>query len=553
MARSSPAGRGSRGEPGHRPARQAGDPRPDPAPEALGGAIARAATRARRGAASGSCCAPPAPSAGTGLTCRAARAGAQRRAARGDPHRLRPRPGGHRDRGARASAAYGDAVARRPADPAPRGRGCPRAGAPSPSKRLRARATAASRVAITDPSEDVVAKLEAALGCARSSRGSPTRRRWTSSCAAYTQTQTPTRCPRTLREEVPELSAYRTSPSKAQTLVACVLGFMLAFGLLADLLLTATVLVGDRDGVLRRSPPASASTRPGRAAGPARRSTRATTRTGGTGRAGAARLHDPPAALQGEAGDHPGAVRGAVGDRLPQAQARRAAADRGRRRPDEHRDREVRPASVDAPAPAPGRGAAHEAAGDGHRVAIRPGHARDRLRRGGQAGPAAAQEGGLGLPAGRRLGGVPAGEARLLQPASEPADPLVHARVRRLVQHLPAGPAPHRRADPARGHVEPLPARTARGVSRVGSLQRHRGRRPRAAICAARADDGHARVHHGRGGQQPGRQLAAPALTLEQGLHADPPGPHPAAAAGCCGSSARGPRPASSSPSAAPS
>ena len=48
-------------------------------------------------------------------------------------------------------------------------------------------------------------------------------------------------------------------------------------------------------------------------------------------------------------------------------------------------------------------------------------------------------------------GGLPAGEARLLQPTPEPPDPLVHARVRRLVQHLPPRAAPHRRADPARG------------------------------------------------------------------------------------------------------
>ena len=122
-----------------------------------------------------------------------------------------------------------------------------------------------------------------------------------------------------------------------------------------------------------------------------------------------------------------------------------------------------------------------------------------------------------------------------------------------LVQHLPARPAPHRRADPAGGHVEPLPPRGARGVPRLGPLQRHRGRRPRVALRPARADHDDARVDHRRGGQQPGAQLAAPALALEQGLHADRARPHAPPVDGCCASSGRRPRPFSCSRSAAPS
>ena len=66
-------------------------------------------------------------------------------------------------------------------------------------------------------------------------------------------------------------------------------------------------------------------------------------------------------------------------------------------------------------------------------------------------------------------------------------------------------------------------------------------------------DDGDARIDHVRGGEQPGRQLAAPALALDQGLHADAPGPHPAAAAAAAGARPEGHGRASCSRSAAPS
>ncbi|WP_051325021.1 glycosyltransferase family 2 protein [Candidatus Solirubrobacter pratensis] len=49
---------------------------------------------------------------------------------------------------------------------------------------------------------------------------------------------------RALRDEAPHMSAFRTAPSKAQTLLACVLGFAVTVGLLTDVRLLATVLVG---------------------------------------------------------------------------------------------------------------------------------------------------------------------------------------------------------------------------------------------------------------------------------------------------------------------
>lgn len=49
---------------------------------------------------------------------------------------------------------------------------------------------------------------------------------------------------RTLREEAPELSAFRIGLSRPQTLAAIVLGFTVVVGLLADLQLVATVFVG---------------------------------------------------------------------------------------------------------------------------------------------------------------------------------------------------------------------------------------------------------------------------------------------------------------------
>jgi cellulose synthase/poly-beta-1,6-N-acetylglucosamine synthase-like glycosyltransferase len=98
-------------------------------------------------------------------------------------------------------------------------------------------------VAMTDRSAVVLAVLEVTLGC-------PVEPRLTDEATldellrcVYADADAD-EVTRTLREDVPELSAYRTMLSHAQTLLACVLGFVLAVGLLADLRLTATVLVG---------------------------------------------------------------------------------------------------------------------------------------------------------------------------------------------------------------------------------------------------------------------------------------------------------------------
>jgi cellulose synthase/poly-beta-1,6-N-acetylglucosamine synthase-like glycosyltransferase/peptidoglycan hydrolase-like protein with peptidoglycan-binding domain len=101
----------------------------------------------------------------------------------------------------------------------------------------------AMAVALTDPDQDVLAWLEESLGrpveprlCEEATLDELLR-----SVYADADAEAVTRV---LREEAPELSAYRTMLSRAQTLLACVLGFMLVVGILADLKLTATVFVG---------------------------------------------------------------------------------------------------------------------------------------------------------------------------------------------------------------------------------------------------------------------------------------------------------------------
>jgi glycosyltransferase XagB len=98
-------------------------------------------------------------------------------------------------------------------------------------------------VAVADPHAATPAELEAALG-------RPVTLRLTDEATlddlmrrVYADADAD-EVTRTLREEVPELSAYRTMLSKPQGLLACVLVFVIAVGLLADLALTATVLVG---------------------------------------------------------------------------------------------------------------------------------------------------------------------------------------------------------------------------------------------------------------------------------------------------------------------
>ncbi|MFL5841102.1 MAG: glycosyltransferase family 2 protein [Thermoleophilaceae bacterium] len=98
-------------------------------------------------------------------------------------------------------------------------------------------------VALADPTPELLATLEARLG-------SPVEPRL---CDEETLDALLNRVnadidadevTRALREEVPELSAFRTTLSRSQGLAAWALGLLLAFGLLADLGLTATVLAG---------------------------------------------------------------------------------------------------------------------------------------------------------------------------------------------------------------------------------------------------------------------------------------------------------------------
>ena len=102
--------------------------------------------------------------------------------------------------------------------------------------------TDAVAVAIADPSTDLLAALEATLGRRVEPRLTDEATLDDLLRCVYADADAD-EVTRALREEVPELSAYRTMLSKAQTLLACVLGFILAVGLLADLPLTATVLV----------------------------------------------------------------------------------------------------------------------------------------------------------------------------------------------------------------------------------------------------------------------------------------------------------------------
>ena len=236
----------------------------------------------------------------------------------------------------------------------------------------------------------------------------------------------------------------------------------------------------------------------------------------------------------------------------PEAQAGRAAADRGRRRADARGDREGRAAGVDASAAAAaGHSRARSRGRWGSGCATRRARSsRSTTRRTSRSRPSSR----------RRSGASSASDSSVacLQAKLGYYNPRQNLLTRWFTLEYDAWfniflprPAPHRRADPAGWHVEPLPARGAGAVPRLGSLQRHRGRRPRVALRPPGVDHGDARVDHRRGGQQPGRELDAPALALEQGLHADAARPHAPALDGCCASSGRAPRPDSCSRSAA--
>ncbi len=101
------------------------------------------------------------------------------------------------------------------------------------------------------------------------------------------------------------------------------------------------------------------------------------------------------------------------------------------------------------------------------------------LRRRGCARARSAAPRAGGVRQRRRTHRLPAGAAQHLQLGRQLVHAPVHHRVHGAVRLHPAGAGAAAAAGAARRHVEPLPARRARCRRRVGSLQRHRGRRPR--------------------------------------------------------------------------
>jgi glycosyltransferase XagB len=97
-------------------------------------------------------------------------------------------------------------------------------------------------VAVTDPNPDLLARLEESLGCPVEPRlcDDATLDELLRCVYADADAEAVTR---ELREEAPELSAYRTRLSRSQMLVAGVLGVVVPIGILADLKLTAIVFV----------------------------------------------------------------------------------------------------------------------------------------------------------------------------------------------------------------------------------------------------------------------------------------------------------------------
>jgi cellulose synthase/poly-beta-1,6-N-acetylglucosamine synthase-like glycosyltransferase len=98
-------------------------------------------------------------------------------------------------------------------------------------------------VALADPTPEVLADIEGRLGgpveprlCDEGTLDDLLNRVYADVDAAEVTA--------TLRTQAPELSAFRTSPSLPQSIAAGALAFATVFGLLADPMLTATVLVG---------------------------------------------------------------------------------------------------------------------------------------------------------------------------------------------------------------------------------------------------------------------------------------------------------------------
>jgi glycosyltransferase XagB len=105
------------------------------------------------------------------------------------------------------------------------------------------RDSGATPVALADPSPDALARLEESLGGPVEPRlcDEATLDELLRSVYAEADAEAATR---ELREEAPELSAYRTKLSRSQMLAVGVLGFIAAIGIIADPKLTAIVFVG---------------------------------------------------------------------------------------------------------------------------------------------------------------------------------------------------------------------------------------------------------------------------------------------------------------------
>ena len=93
-------------------------------------------------------------------------------------------------------------------------------------------------------------------------------------------------------------------------------------------------------------------------------------------------------------------------------------------------------------------------------------------------------------------------------------------------------------APAARRHLQPFPPRRAGGGRRLGSLQRHRGRRSRRQAGAFRLPHRDHLLPDLRGRARYFRNMAAAAHPLVQGLDADLAGPHARSFAPCCAISA---------------
>ena len=171
----------------------------------------------------------------------------------------------------------------------------------------------------------------------------------------------------------------------------------------------------------------------------------------------------------------------------------------------------------------------HQTQGLQLRIGVRHrGHRHDLRRRRPSRAPAAAPSGG-GVPTTARQHRLRPSQTGLPQRPPEPADRMVHRRVRAVVR-LPASRHDAQQlADSPRRHLESSASRRPGPDRGVGPVQRHRGRRPRLAYRRIGLSNGGAGLGHPGGGQQRPDQLGAATFPVVQGLPADVAGAHPTA------------------------